>query len=103
MTVDIDTSALMRLVLREGKALAGLHRADVLVSSERLAVESRRTIDRLRTQGVLSAEDAVQRLDIVTDWLATIDLVRLRAPVLARASEPMPSPLVWPRAPSGLR
>ena len=83
----------MRLVLREAKALDMLRRADGLVSSELLAVACRRTIDRLRIQGLLSAEDAVRRLGIVTDWLEAIDLVLLRAAILARASEPMPSPL----------
>ena len=93
MNVYLDTSALLRLALRERGALGELRRADVLVSSELLAVESRRTIDRLRSQGALSAKDAVRRLDIVSAWLEAVDLVLLRAPILSRASEPMPLPL----------
>jgi predicted nucleic acid-binding protein len=89
----VDTSALLRLVLREAGALEELRSCDELVSSELLAVESSRSIDRLRLQGALSPEDAVIRLHAVTDWLEAIDLVLLRPPVLSRASEAMSTPL----------
>lgn len=93
MNVYVDTSALLRLVLGEADALDELRSADLLVSSELLAVESLRTIDRLRVQGLLTAAEAIRRRDIADEWFDAIDLVLLRAPVLARASEPMPSPL----------
>ena len=93
MTAYIDTSALLRLVLREPGALDDLRSYDALVSSEIIAVESARTIDRLRTQGSLSAEEAAARLRAITEWLEAIDLVLLRPPVLSRASEPLPVPL----------
>ena len=93
MTAYIDTSALLRLVLREPGALNDLRSYDALVSSELIAVESARTIDRLRLQGALTVEEAAARLRVVTDWLEAIDLVLLRPPVLSRASEPLPTPL----------
>jgi predicted nucleic acid-binding protein len=86
----LDTSALLRLVLREPGALDELRSCEALVSSELLAVESLRTIDRLRLQGVLSPEEAAIRRNIVTDWLEAVDLVLLQRPILARASEPFP-------------
>jgi predicted nucleic acid-binding protein len=89
----IDTSALMRIVLREPGALDDLRSYDALVSSELIAAESARTIDRLRLQGLLTAEEAAARVRTVNDWLEAIDLVLLRPPVLSRASEPMPMPL----------
>jgi predicted nucleic acid-binding protein len=89
----IDTSALLRIVLREQGALDDLRSYDALVSSELIAVESARTIDRLRLQGSLSADEAAARVRTVNDWLEAIDLVLLRPPVLSRASEPMPMPL----------
>jgi predicted nucleic acid-binding protein len=89
----VDTSALLRIVLREAGALEDLRSYDALVSSELVAVESARTIDRLRLQGSLTAEEAAARLRIVNEWLEAIDLVLLRPPVLSRASEPMPMPL----------
>jgi predicted nucleic acid-binding protein len=89
----LDTSALLRLVLREPGALEGLRSCEGLVSSELLAVEALRTLDRLRLQGALSVDEAVARRETVTEWLEAVDLVLLRRPVLARASEPFPTPL----------
>ena len=93
MIAYLDTSALLRLVLGEPGGLEELLSAEALVSSELLAVESWRTIDRLRLQGNLTAEEAASRRAIVTEWLEAIDLVLLRRPVLVRASEPFPTPL----------
>ena len=93
MIAYLDTSALLRLVLGEPGALTGLLRAEALVSSELLAVESLRTIDRLRLQGSLSAEEASSRRATVSEWLEAVDLVLLQRLVLARASEPLPTPL----------
>jgi predicted nucleic acid-binding protein len=93
VTAYLDTSTLLRLVLGEPGALEELRDAEALVSSELLAVESRRTIDRLRVKGSLSTEEAVERLDLVSEWLEAVDLVLLRAPILARASDPLPLPL----------
>jgi predicted nucleic acid-binding protein len=89
----LDTSALLRLVLRETGALEELRSCEGLVSSELLAVESLRTIDRLRVQGALSVEEAASRRAIATEWLEAVDLVLLQRPILARASEPFPTPL----------
>jgi len=89
----LDTSALLRLVLREPGALEDLRSCDALVSSELIAVESLRTIDRLRLQGALSVEEAASRRAIATEWLEAVDLVLLQRPILARASEPFPTPL----------
>jgi predicted nucleic acid-binding protein len=89
----LDTSALLRLILREPGALEELRSCEALVSSELLAVESFRTIDRLRLQGALSPEEAASRRGVVTDWLEAVDLVLLQRPILARASEPFPTAL----------
>jgi predicted nucleic acid-binding protein len=89
----IDTSVLLRIVLRESGALEQLRTYDGLVSSELIAVESARTIDRLRIQGALTMEEAAERIGAVTEWLEGIDLVLLRPPILSRASDPMPMPI----------
>ena len=93
MIAYIDTSALLRIVLREPEALVELRTYDRLVSNELIAVESARTIDRLRIQGSLTTEEAADRVRAVNEWLEAIDLVLLRPPVLSRASEPMPMPI----------
>jgi predicted nucleic acid-binding protein len=93
MTAYIDTSVLLRIVLREPGALEDLRAYEALVSSELIAVESARTIDRLRIQGLLTTQEAAERIRAVNEWLEAIDLVLLRPPVLSRASEPMPMPI----------
>ena len=93
MTVYVDTSVLLRLVLREPEALDDLRSYGALVSSELTAVESARTIDRLRLQGGLTTDEAAARVRAVNEWLEAFDLVLMRTPVLSRASEPMPLPL----------
>jgi len=89
----LETSALLRVVLREAGGLDDLRTYDGLVSSELIAVESARTIDRLRTQGALTMDAAAERVAVVNKWLEAVDLVLLRPPVLSRASEPIPLPL----------
>src|SRR3954463_12002570 len=86
----LDTSALLRIVLREPGALDDLRTYDGLVSSELIVVESARTLDRLRNQGALTMAEAADRIRVVNAWLEAVDLVLLRPPVLSRASEPMP-------------
>lgn len=56
----VDTSALLRLVLREPGALTDLRAYAAPVSSELIAVESLRTVDRLRLQGLLTMEEGGQ-------------------------------------------
>lgn len=93
MIAYVDTSVLLRVVLREPGALKDLQSYDGLVSSEMIAVESARTIERLRLQGALTLEEAAARSRAVGDWLDAFDLVLLRPTVLSRASEPLPTPL----------
>ena len=93
MIAYLDTSALLRIVLRENGALDDLRTYDGLVSSELIAVESARTLDRLRNQGALTIDEAAERIGAVNEWLEAVDLVLLRPPVLSRAAEPMPLPL----------
>ena len=95
MIVYLDSSALLRLILREPQALdlADLRACESIVSSELLAIECPRTLDRLRLQGSLTTEETATRIGVLKDWLEAVDLVLLQRPILARASEPFPTPL----------
>ena len=103
MITYLDTSVLLRVILRENGAIDGLRRCEGLVSSELLVVETFRTIDRLRLQGALSLAEAASRRAVATQWLEAVDLVLLRPPILARASDPLPTAsgpwtrCIWPR------
>lgn len=70
-----------------------LRSAETLVSSELIAVEAPRTLDRLRLQGSLTLEESTLRGRVVGEWLEAIDLVLLRPPVLSLAAEPLATPL----------
>jgi predicted nucleic acid-binding protein len=93
MKAYVDSSALLRLVLREPGALTDLRSHEVLVSSELIAVECYRTLDRLRLSGALSTAEAAVRGTAVAAWLEALDLILLRSSVLVRAGEPLPTPL----------
>lgn len=93
MIAYVDSSALLRLALGEAGSLEELKKAEALVSSELLALESLRTIDRLRVAGALSAGEAAARRVTINDALEAVDLVLVQRAVLARASEPFPTPL----------
>jgi len=95
VTAYLDSSALLRLVLREPGAvpLEELTSRKKVISSELIAIERPRTIDRLRLQGSLSTEEASSRSSVIKDWLEAVDLALLQRPILARASEPFPTPL----------
>jgi predicted nucleic acid-binding protein len=89
----VDTSALLRAVLREPGALTQLRGHEALVSSELLTVEALRTLDRLRVQGRLTTAQFDERRALVSTWLEAIDLVDLQGSILRRAAEPLPVPL----------
>jgi predicted nucleic acid-binding protein len=89
----LDTSALLRVILREEGSLDDLRNVRPLVSSEILTVEPYRVIDRHRLDGTLSAPEAAARREVVAEWLEAVDLVLLQRPILARAAEPFPAPL----------
>jgi predicted nucleic acid-binding protein len=54
----LDTSVLLRPVLREPGALEELRSCEALVSSELLAVESLRTLDRTQQALAMATHDA---------------------------------------------
>ena len=95
MIAYLDSSALLRIILREPGALElkELRSCESIISSELLAIECPRTIDRLRLQNSLSTEEAASRFAVVREWLEAVDLVLLQRPILSRASEPFPTPL----------
>lgn len=89
MTVYLDTSTVLRILLRQPKPLAIWARWDRAYTSELLHVEACRVIDRLRLEGALDDDgvaDARQQLGPIETAIATVALSR---PVLQRAALPM--------------
>jgi predicted nucleic acid-binding protein len=58
VTVYLDSSAVLRVLLRQAKPLAAWGRWHAAYSSELLGVEARRVIDRLRLQAALDDDDS---------------------------------------------
>jgi predicted nucleic acid-binding protein len=89
VTVYLDTSTVLRILLRQPKPLAIWARWDRAYASELLHVEACRVIDRLRIEGALDDEgvaDVRQELGRVESAIAAVALSR---PVLERAALPM--------------
>ena len=89
MNVYLDTSTVLRVLLRQPKSLAIWAAWERAYTSELLRVEACRVIDRLRLEGVLDDDgvaDARGELARIESVMASIPLSR---PVVERASLPM--------------
>jgi len=89
----VDTSVLLRVVLGQPGVLPEWREITRAVTSILTEVESLRTLDRLTLTGALRAADAPERRAAVYDLLEGVEIVDISRPVLARASQPLPTPL----------
>jgi predicted nucleic acid-binding protein len=93
MNVYLDTSVVMRRLLRHPDSFTDWGKWERVFSSVLLRVESLRTLDRLRLEGHLS--DA-QRAELHRQFQIICDdthFIGLTDDVLARASQPLPTVL----------
>ena len=89
MTVYLDTSTVLRVLLRQPKPLTIWARWDRAYASELFHVDACRVIDRLRLEGALDDQgvaDAREQLNRIESAITTVALSR---PVLQRAALPM--------------
>ena len=93
MTLYVDSSVLLRVVLGERSVLKEWRRSRRWISSELIRPECLRTIDRARLQLGIADEDVAERRAGVLEYLRAFELVRLDRAVLERAGEPFPTPL----------
>ena len=91
MTVYLDASVVLRILLRQPKRLAAWGRWEAAYSSELLGVEARRVIDRLRVQAVLDDHELADVHHDLTRIERAIGAIALTRPVLHRAALPMPT------------
>ena len=93
MKVYLDTSVVLRRMLRQRGALSDWSGWSSIYSSVLLRVESLRTLDRLRLEGLVTDEQRAalrEQLQMVFD---SITLVHLSDHLLERASQPFPAAL----------
>ena len=93
MTLYVDSSVLLRVVLHERGRLREWGRSRRWISSQLIRTECLRTIDRARVQFSLSDEDVATRRAAVLEHLRAFDLIVLDAAVLERAADPFPTAL----------
>ena len=91
MSVYVDSSVLLRIILGEPDPLVDWSTVTDPVSSELIRLECLRTIDRARIRlGLDDRHIAQQRADVL-EAIQAFTLVPLGAAVLDRAAEPMPT------------
>ncbi len=93
LEVYVDASVILRILLRDPAAIAGLGKWSCAVTSELLRVEALRTLGRLYLLGELDVEQLSDCVDDLGDWLSAFDLAPITAAVLRRAGQSFPTPL----------
>lgn len=93
MVAYIDTSALLRILLKQPNALQEWSQIDRFISSALIAVEGLRAVDRIRLRGGLSDIEIARLRRAILEMIAEIELVEIDASILDRAAQPMPTEL----------
>jgi len=91
VTVYLDSSTVLRVLLRQSNRLRIWGKWERAYSSELLGVEARRAIDRLRLDAALDDEGLARAHEGLGRIERTIGTIRLTRPVLRRAALPLPT------------
>ncbi len=93
MIAYIDSSVLLRMVMRQPGALREWRTIDRGVASALVEVECLRTLDRVRLRARLLDLEVGARRAAVFRLLESMEVVEPDRPVLARAAQPLPTEL----------
>lgn len=93
MTVYLDTSTVLRVVLGQPNPLPIWGKWDGACASELLGVEARRALDRLRLEGALDDDQIGAFQATLSRIERAVDAIRLTRLVLGRAALPMATPV----------
>ena len=93
MIAYIDSSVLLRVLFGQSNALKEWKKIERGMSSALTEVECLRTLDRLRLVEGLSDEALAVRREAFFRLLNGLEVIELTHPVLARASQPLPTTL----------
>jgi predicted nucleic acid-binding protein len=89
----VDSSVLLRLVLRQASALKEWSSVDEGVTSALTQVECLRTLDRLRIVESISDQVLASLREAIFGLLATLSVIDVAGAVLDRAAQPLPTAL----------
>ncbi len=93
MIAYLDSSVLLRLVLRQPGALKEWSSVEEGVTSALTQVECLRTLDRLRVVERIPDEALASRREAIFGLLATLEVVDVAGVILDRAAQPLPTAL----------
>ena len=93
MIAYIDSSVLLRVLFGQSNALKEWKKIERGMSSALIEAECLRTLDRLRLVESLSEEAIAIRREAIFRLLEGLEVIELTHPVLARASQPLPTTL----------
>jgi predicted nucleic acid-binding protein len=89
VTVYLDSSVVLRVLLNQPGKLAGWGKWDAACSSQLLSLEARRVLDRLRLEGALDDEALAAGHDQLRRLEQSLSFITVTRPVLRRAAMPM--------------
>lgn len=93
MIAYVDSSVLLRKVLRQPGSLREWAAIRTGVASALAETECLRSLDRLRLRAGLSDKELARRREAVFRLVESLEVVEVTAPVLARAAQPLPTEL----------
>lgn len=89
MKVYLDTSVILRVLLKQEGVIEGWGQWEEAYSSELLSLEARRVIDRLRLEGRFADEAVAELNEALRSIEESLGLVLLTPAILRRAAMPM--------------
>jgi predicted nucleic acid-binding protein len=89
----LDSSVLLRVVLRQSNALKQWPTIEQGIGSALVEVECLRTLDRLRLAEGLTDDEIAMRREAIFRLVEAMEIVELTRPVLSRAAQPLPTVL----------
>jgi len=91
MTVYLDSSVVLRPLLKQPKRLQSWGSWDQAYSSELLGLECRRAIDRLRLEGLFDDRHVAEAMEQLGQIERTIKRIRLSRSIIQASSQTMPT------------
>jgi predicted nucleic acid-binding protein len=93
MIAYVDSSVVLRIVLGQPGALTNWRAMRTAISSRLAEVECLQALDRLRLRSAVKDEEIALRREAVVGFLNAIEMIEVSYPILARASQPLPTEL----------
>jgi predicted nucleic acid-binding protein len=90
VTVYVDTSVVLRRILRQSGSLPGWSHIRTGVTSRLTETEGARTLDRARLEGAVTEKEVALAREAHLRTLESFEIVELTRTVLSRAAQPFP-------------